>query len=686
MARRYRITRMYRPGGQTTVPLKIALVLSGAVALGTFEAGVVYELLSAISRGAPLTVDIVAGSSAGALVGAMAAKSLVTGVPFEYVLPKWKEFTLTQLTSAYETIEQALARRKQPDKGILSSEAVRRILEEYLVTDPVERSFQPNYPAPRVILTITMTNLDGIPGTGTPDDENRFSEAVIFRFSPPNPHRLELSPYPPAVWRRISEVARPSSAFPGAFDPGPVAWRDRIRIPGLLEEVWENEALLERLDRMDPAVQPKMRYADGGILDEEPLERAISMLPLVTGRTGEAGIETLVYDPRRCLLFIEPDPPATSLDSLKAGTQHSWFDTFTRGIRLWTLSASPVTSQRRVLTTNKRQELLLRFLADLARRMREDGDVFTTDQAYRQFQTAYPNVDGIRQVGRGAGGLGEAPGLIDPKIFTEAVHRFYSWLVDDRVFARDMAWLDSRPPGRIKDVHTNVRSALLELRNAYTALHGVDPISPGRHQAVLEEVHAALAESLGLAQPWVALHEITPDDPRQDLKGEEMVHFGGFFSEEFLQHDFQVGRYYAHLWLKEAVPEYSTPEQPERPPATEDGLNWRILWQNRSALSRMASRLVAVLMELVGLSYGGMGQLLVRLLGWSLLFSLIHGVLLLIGAWLGWIRFAPEYKRFRFWLLMGTSFFPLFLGLVVGLAFRGEVLRTIWSWYSRRRR
>jgi predicted acylesterase/phospholipase RssA len=686
MARRFRIARIYRP--QQAAPpesLKIALVLSGAVALGTFEAGVVCELLAAIDRGVPLTVDLLAGSSAGALVAAMAAKSLVMGAPFDYVLHRWTEFTLQQLTSTYETEEQARNRGKNPDNGILSSEAVRRILEEYLVADPVERSFQPAYPAPRVVLGCTLTNLDGLPGTGRPDDENRFAEAVIFRFTPPDPHHLEESPYPPAVWHRLGLVGRASSGFPGAFDPERIPWVERLQIPGLLEEAWENNALLEQLYRQDPTLQPKMRYADGGILDEQPLERAISMLPWVTGGKGEAGAQTLVYDPRRCLLFIEPDPPATSLDALKAGTPQSWFTTFTRAVRLWTLSASPHTSQKRILSTNRRQERLMAFLADLARRMREEGRLPSVRAAVEQFRVAYPELAALQRYDIASGGLGETPGLIDPGLFKQAVHAFYDWLTDGARFDEDLEWLDHLPPGRVRDVHATVRGQLVQLREAYLSLEGVDPTAPGRHQATLREVHASLAESLGLATPWVSLQEITPEDPRQMLKGEEIIHFGGFFSAEFLKHDFEVGRYYAHLWLSEAVPGYTTPDPPQRPPVTEDGLSWWLFWQNRGPLWRMTGRLVAALLETAGLTYGGAGQLLVRLLAWALVLSAVHGLLLLAGAWLGWIRFAPEYQRFRFWILMGTSLFPLALGLSLGLAFRADLLRSLARRFTRSR-
>jgi predicted acylesterase/phospholipase RssA len=675
MAQRFRIARRYRRGIPQPEPFRIAVVLSGAVALGAYQAGVLYELLSAVERGAPLTIDVVVGSSAGALVGAITAKSLVMGSAIGTVLLKWTELTLQQLTLNYQSPDHTPDPARPLDRGILSSDAIRTLLRDYLVHESVPRSFQPAFPAPRVVFSVTLTNLDGLPGSGGPDDANRFDEAVVFRFSPPNPRKISQSPYPSGLWQRVASVVRASAAFPGAFDPEHIPWAERIRVPGLLEEMWQNEALLRQLDSKDPTLQPLMRYADGGILDERGVERAVSALPLVTGGPGEGGPETLVYDPRRCFLFIEPDPPITSAEALKAGTPHTWLGTFTRGLRLWTLSASPHTSQRRVLASNNRQEKLFRFLADLGRRMRDDGPLATAADGAREFRMLYTDPDGVRNDDLTGDGIAEMSGLIDAKLFREAIRGFYRWLADAARFQADMEWLDRLPAGRVRDAHMSIRAATVELREAYLALEGVDPISPGRYQSVLEDAHATIAQSLGLSQPWSALHQITPEDPRLMLKGEEIIHFGGFFSREFLKHDFEVGRYYAYLWLRDAVPDHVPDDWPERPALTEDGLNWRLLWRNRMPLWRMGGRFIAAMLEAIGLGYGGGGQLLVKLLGWSLILSALHGCLLLVGAWLGWISFPPQYHHFRFWLLMGTSLFPLVSGLILGLALRSDALR-----------
>lgn len=662
--------------------VRIALALSGAVALGSFEAGVIHELLAAAGRGAPLAIDLIVGSSAGALVGAAAAKSLVTGASYEALLQHWTKFTLQELTAGYETASQARSRGKPVDRGILSSEAVRLVLQQNLVNDQSGPRFTPAHPAPRVMLVIPMTNLDGLPGLD-PKGEPRFAEAVSFRFTLPNPHRLEPRAYSPAVWRRVALVGRASAAFPGAFDPVQVPWSQRLQKPGLVEELWENERLLQHLQNQDPSLQPQMRYADGGILDEEFMERLMSALPQITGGEGEGGPERLVYDPRRCCLFIQPDPVVTTPEVLKAGTPQSWLETFGRTVRLWTLSGSPHTSPNRTVTTNQRLQQLFHFLAGLARRMQEEGFAPSTAEALCEFNHRYRQDQGFMPRSAAPDGQGRAMGLLDSETFGRAIHAFYQWLPDER-FDRDLEWLDLLPSGHLKEAHALIRPALLELRSAYLALRCSDPATPNRHQVLLETVHAALAESLGLAQPWIALQTITPNDARQVLKGDGLIHFGGFFAQEYLRHDYQVGRHYAYLWLKQVVPEYLPAAPPTIPQVAEDGISWSLLWRNRAPLWRITGRLAAALLELIGLRPDGAGQFLVRFLGWTLLFSAVHGLILLLEAWFGWIALPPPYGMIHFWLLLGASLFPVVFGLTLMLAFRREAVRRVRERFARR--
>jgi hypothetical protein len=653
-------------------PIRVSLVLSGAVALGSFEAGVVCELLEAVSAGAPVTIDVIAGSSAGSLVGAQAAKSLVMGVPFRPMLRRWTEVTLHELTVNYEAPDQAELRRKPIDAGILSTEAVREILVEHLVSDPVSRTFQPAHPAGRVVLLMTLTNLDGLPGSGQDGDEVRFSDAVTFTFRVPVPYDLKRTSYPPAIWERVALCGLASSAFPGAFDPQYVPWRDRLRVAGLVTEEWENDHLLSRLDQAEPEVQPRMRYCDGGIMDEQPIDRAIAALVRVTDPGGSNGPERLVYDPRRVFLLIEPDPPVTSLEAVKAGLQATWLATFSRAIRLWSLSSAPHSSQWRLRSANARQVRLLEFLADLATQMREERARVAEVAAAAAAAFLELNDPNAAQHG--------APGLIAPESFADAIRSFYLWLEDDSRFLTDMEWLDRRSAVRFGGPHREVRGALLRLRAAFVALYGLDPEAPRYYQEVLAEVHLNLAESLGLTQPWVLLHTITPEDPKTLLRGEEAIHFGGFFDQRFLEHDFQAGRYYARAWLQDSVPSWQPDDEVTTPQPSPEGITWGTLWRNRRPLRRMAGRSVQALLEAAGLRMGGAGQLLVRLAGWSFLLAALHAILVTGAVLSGWIELPSDIQGGRFWVLLASSLFPLLLGLLIGLLIGTAGVRLSLRW------
>lgn len=649
--------------------IKVTLVLSGAVALGSFEAGVVHELMEAIATGAPITIDIIAGSSAGSLVGAMTAKSLVMGVPYQSMLSQWREVTLDHLTRNYETSELAQRREKPLDTGILSTEAAREVIYGHLVVDPVSRTFQPAYPAGKIVLLMTMTNLDGLPGSGEDGDDVRFSEAVTFTFRVPDPYDLRKSAYPPAIWERVALIGLAGSAFPGAFDPQYVPWIDRLHIPRLLKEEWENEQLLSLLHQMDPQIQPHMRYVDGGILEEQPVERAIGSLVRVTGGAGQAGPETLVYDPRRVFLLIEPDPPVTTLEAVRAGVQSTWFSTFNRATRLWSLSSTPHTSQWRVLSANARQVKLLDFLADLARRMQSDK----TSAAQGASETA----EAFAAVNRPAQESATPGGLIPPEIYADAIRSFYLWLEDEQRFRADMDWLDQRSSKRFGDLHREAREALLRLRASFLALYGLDPAEPRHHQEVLADLHLTLAESLGLTQPWALLHTISPDDPRVMLRGEQAIHFGGFFAREFLEHDYEVGRYFARKWLRDAVPAWAPADPIKSPVSSDEGITWAILWRNRGPLWRIAGRFTQALLEGAGLRVGGAGQLLVKVAGWSFVLAAIHALLVTGALLAGWIELPDGLAGSKLWIIIGSSIFPLVLGVLIGLMIRGGSFRTV---------
>src|ERR1700728_4183798 len=67
------------------MPKRVAITIAGAVSLGSYEAGVLYELLEAIrtwneaakSEESRIYVDVITGASAGGMTAAMVAQRLM---------------------------------------------------------------------------------------------------------------------------------------------------------------------------------------------------------------------------------------------------------------------------------------------------------------------------------------------------------------------------------------------------------------------------------------------------------------------------------------------------------------------------------------------------------------------------------------------------------------------------------
>ena len=78
---------------------KIALVFTGGVSLGSFEAGVAYEIVKHILENAAprLEIDVIAGASAGALTGALTALTVVYGVDPAIIGEAWMAVKLEDL-------------------------------------------------------------------------------------------------------------------------------------------------------------------------------------------------------------------------------------------------------------------------------------------------------------------------------------------------------------------------------------------------------------------------------------------------------------------------------------------------------------------------------------------------------------------------------------------------------------
>ena len=204
---------------------RLAIAISGAVSLGCFEAGILYEVLRAIGEhnrlareeDARIFVDVLTGASAGAMTAALAAR---------YLLHEPSSLELPHDNPLYEAwvkradIGRLLPPSSDPDRrSLLSSDAVAEIAGT-LLTGPVVGVGVPHRAVDaserRLRLGFTLADVNGRSET-LPSWERRpmvtyadHGDAVAF----------DLGMIPsPEQWAFIAQAARAAGAFPLAFRP-----------------------------------------------------------------------------------------------------------------------------------------------------------------------------------------------------------------------------------------------------------------------------------------------------------------------------------------------------------------------------------------------------------------------------------------------------------------------------------
>jgi predicted acylesterase/phospholipase RssA len=156
------------------MPKKLAVVISGAVSLGSYEAGVMYEVLEAIARhnenatsdSERIEIDVITGASAGGMTACILAQHLICGdqplpdnpeqclrEPYNNPLYNaWvKEVDITKL------LDVAVSEQKF---SLLQTEVVEKIGSKYLQDKPVMNKRHPAA-APKIYVGVAMSNLSG---------------------------------------------------------------------------------------------------------------------------------------------------------------------------------------------------------------------------------------------------------------------------------------------------------------------------------------------------------------------------------------------------------------------------------------------------------------------------------------------------------------------------------------------
>ncbi|MCC2615190.1 patatin-like phospholipase family protein [Aestuariibacter halophilus] len=304
------------------MPKRVAMAISGAVSLGTYEAGCVFEIIRAFeqhNRSASdedkILIDVMTGASAGGMTAALLTYSLLYSPDS---LSDSKSYGGYQAWVKAVNIERLM----QPDMtgkslanvSLLSTDCVMSIANQLIIDDwhtSASTNWQGPHPAaaPTIHLGLAMANLNGVDyevatfsaGTGNLGKgtftqtrfQDRFTRTLTA--SKKNPQGNTQADFDPAQWQQIIVAAAGCGAFPIAFTP--VALR---RSHGGIDAYdYQNRNAVAFADT-------DFVYMDGGAFNNYPLGTAVKLSRQVDDTAEDFA--------NRYFVYISPSPRETAAD------------------------------------------------------------------------------------------------------------------------------------------------------------------------------------------------------------------------------------------------------------------------------------------------------------------------------------------------------------------------------------
>lgn len=298
------------------MPYRLAVTIAGAVSLGSFEAGVLFELLDALAQhnqAAPpasrIALDVLTGASAGGMTAAIAAQTMLYAWPAvadPYDNPFYNAWV------AGVDIKGLLPLTAQESAGmsIFSSDFVQGVAQRFLLGR--YRQLPPPQPTPHpalnaagtIALGLALSNLNGVDYqrpllSGGSFNYTKFEDQITFLLG----RATDTS----AAWTPITQAAVASGAFPFAFRPCDLSRNAQ--------------------DYQTPFLSPwqqsprSFTYTDGGVFQNQPIGLAKNLVD---------GIDEHQDSDSRSYLFISPKPLDSSVSPIAA--KNAVFKTMTNAL------------------------------------------------------------------------------------------------------------------------------------------------------------------------------------------------------------------------------------------------------------------------------------------------------------------------------------------------------------------
>ncbi|HUA86963.1 MAG TPA: patatin-like phospholipase family protein [Bryobacteraceae bacterium] len=264
---------------------KLAITIAGAVSLGSYESGVAFEILDAVSQhnqwadqnqapGERIEIDVLTGASAGGMTVSMIAQRLLfdgAALSLPYDNPLYNAWV--------RDIDISGLLARQPDEpathSLFSSDCVIEISKQYLTGRYASDPLPPPSPHPALSpdgnlqLGLALSNLNGVDYCRDTRSGGQFvytdHEDQLLR-----PLNVQADDRPD-IWEIIRGAAVACGAFPFAFRVEDLA-RNIVDYdsPFLMKELWGGNA------------SRFFSYTDGGVFQNQPLGMAknlVEMLP-----------------------------------------------------------------------------------------------------------------------------------------------------------------------------------------------------------------------------------------------------------------------------------------------------------------------------------------------------------------------------------------------------------------------
>jgi hypothetical protein len=271
---------------------RLAITIAGAVSLGTYEAGVLYEIIKAIGEhnvhpdtkeDERIEIDVITGASAGGMTAVIAAQRLLYGATSlglpgsNSALAKNNPFYNPWVVDVGIDKLLKLEQNEPQTFSVLSSNLIESIAEKYVTARysngiPLQEKRHPAAAA-EIRLGLALSNLNGVnysypmahsPGQGAAATfaYTRYQDEKDGTFADDGKNRFDTL----EAWEPWRQAAVSCGAFPFAFR---VKELRRLR----------KEFSRPHLDKWEPDPEKRnFAYTDGGLFQNEPLGMAKNLV------------------------------------------------------------------------------------------------------------------------------------------------------------------------------------------------------------------------------------------------------------------------------------------------------------------------------------------------------------------------------------------------------------------------